>query len=56
MGTRLDIHPQKKQNYALKAFLIALGTACAIFIPFIIFNGGIFYYYGDFKRHRDAYL
>lgn len=35
--------------YLLLTFLIALGTAALLFVPFIIFNGGIFYYYGDFN-------
>lgn len=49
MGTRLDIYNSKKRHYALKSFMISLVTACVIFIPFIILNGGIFYYYGDFN-------
>ena len=33
----------------LTSFLIALLTAVLLFVPFIIYNGGIFYYYGDFN-------
>ena len=31
------------------AFGLALVAAAVLFIPFIIFNGGVFYYYGDFN-------
>ena len=40
-------HPQR--HYLLLTFLISLGTAALLFIPFIVFHGGIFYYYGDFN-------
>ena len=33
----------------LTSFLIALLTAVLLFVPFIIYNGGIFFYYGDFN-------
>ncbi|MEE1218741.1 MAG: YfhO family protein [Ruminococcus sp.] len=49
MSKRLSLYSEKRKFYALRAFLIALVTAAIIFIPFIIFNGGIFYYYGDFN-------
>ncbi|HCA05040.1 MAG TPA: hypothetical protein DEO32_03975 [Ruminococcaceae bacterium] len=41
----------KKQQgpYLLWTFLTALGVAALLFVPFIIFNGGIFYYFGDFN-------
>lgn len=39
----------KKHNYAMYSFFIALGAAALLFIPFIILNGGVFYYYGDFN-------
>ncbi len=35
--------------FLLWTFLLALGTAALLFIPFIIYHGGIFYYYGDFN-------
>ena len=35
--------------FLLWTFLIALGTAALLFVPFIIYHGGIFYYYGDFN-------
>lgn len=49
MNTRLLKHKNKNFNFALKTFLLAIGTACIIFIPYIILNGGIFYYFGDFN-------
>lgn len=49
MAGRLSRYFPKKRFYALRTFLIALVCACVIFIPFIIINGGIFYYYGDFN-------
>ncbi len=49
MATRLlRIYPGQK-FCALKAFLISLVTAAILFVPFIIINGGVFYYYGDFN-------
>ena len=30
-------------------FLLALAGAALLFVPFIIYNGGVFYYYGDFN-------
>ena len=41
--------PKKSRHYLLITFLLALGTAAALFVPFIIINGGVFYYYGDFN-------
>lgn len=49
MTGRLLRHYPKRRLYALRTFLIALVTAAIIFVPFIIFNGGVFYYYGDFN-------
>ena len=39
----------KKKNYLLITFLLALGAAALLFVPYIIFDGGVFYYYGDFN-------
>lgn len=44
---RMIKRPQRQ--YLLLTFLISLGAAALLFIPFIAFNGGIFYYYGDFN-------
>ena len=49
MSKRLSLHSERRKLYALRAFLLALGAAALIFIPFIIYNGGIFYYFGDFN-------
>ena len=49
MTARLDRFSPKKHNYALITFFTALVTAAVIFVPFIILNGGVFYYYGDFN-------
>ena len=43
------IKPQKNGRFLLLTFLIALGSAAIVFVPFIIYNGGVFYYYGDFN-------
>lgn len=37
-----------KTNYHLRAFLLGLGLAFLMFIPFIIIDNGIFIYYGDY--------
>lgn len=44
----LKVYPKQKLC-ALRAFLISLITALLLFLPFIIINGGVFYYYGDFN-------
>lgn len=47
--SRLRRFCPKKHNYALYSFLLALVAAALLFIPFIVLNGGVFYYYGDFN-------
>jgi uncharacterized membrane protein YfhO len=49
MNERLSRFYNKKHNYGLYTFVIALLIAAVLFVPFIIKNGGIFYYYGDFN-------
>lgn len=39
----------KNRHYALYAFGLAILAAAILFVPFIIANGGVFYYYGDFN-------
>lgn len=39
----------KNKNYALLSFGLALLAAMILFVPFIIINGGVFCYYGDFN-------
>ena len=43
------LQPKKNRHYLLITFLISLLSAAVIFVPFIIINGGVFYYYGDFN-------
>ena len=40
---------RKKGNYFLYSFLFGLALATVIFIPFIIFDGGRFLFYGDYN-------
>ena len=50
MSTRLRrLRPQKSRHYLLITFLLALGAAAVLFVPYIIIGGGVFYYYGDFN-------
>lgn len=49
MMSKLRHFCPKKHNYALYSFLLALGTALLLFLPFILLNDGVFYYYGDFN-------
>lgn len=49
MGKRLSKFSEKKHCYGLFTFLAALIMATILFIPFMAFNGGILYYYGDFN-------
>ena len=49
MIKRLKGYCPKKRHYSLRAFLIALVTATILILPYIIYHGGIFYYYGDFN-------
>ncbi|MFZ2538200.1 MAG: YfhO family protein [Oscillospiraceae bacterium] len=39
---------EKKRNHMLHVFLIGLGLSFLIFLPFLIFDKGLFVYYGDF--------
>lgn len=49
MGNRLSAFNNKPHCYGLFTFLAALIMAAVIFVPFIVFNNGIMYYYGDFN-------
>lgn len=42
-------HDDKKQYWGLKAFLLGLLVSCAIYLPFVIYDKGLFLYYGDFN-------
>ena len=48
MGNRLRA-VEKKRPYGLITFGIALLLAAMLIVPFIIYRGGIFWYYGDFN-------
>ncbi len=52
MISKLNSFCPKNRHYALSSFLIALVTACVLFIPFIILSGGVFFYYGDFNAQE----
>ncbi len=43
------IKHNKNQHGGLKAFLLGLLVACAIYVPFMIYDNGFFFYYGDFN-------
>ncbi len=50
MSTRtIRLSPNKTGLYLLLTFGIALLTAMVLFVPYIIYQGGVFYYYGDFN-------
>ncbi len=38
-----------RSNYYLKAFFLGLGLSIAIFLPFLVVDGGRFLFYGDFN-------
>lgn len=42
-------NPVKKQKYWLKAFLFGTGISFLLFLPFVIYDQGLFLYYGDFN-------
>ena len=61
--TTLQQNGRKKCSPALKVFFIALVTAFLVFLPFLIYNHGMFTYYGDFNvqqipfyQHAHDYL
>ena len=49
MGIKFSSPSKWWENRGFKAFGIAFLTACAIFIPFMIFERGYFLFYGDFN-------
>lgn len=49
MGNRLQRFKPNNIHYLLLTFFIGLLTAAALFIPFMVYHGGMFYYYGDFN-------
>ena len=49
MTNRLKPHALKSRHYLALTFVTALTVAALLIVPFIIYNGGVFYYYGDFN-------
>jgi hypothetical protein len=47
--TETRLQPRTDKNYFLYAFLLGLGLATLIFVPFMIVDGGRFLFYGDFN-------
>ncbi|MEG0691980.1 MAG: YfhO family protein, partial [Oscillospiraceae bacterium] len=45
---KIGLALEKKRNHMLHVFLIGLGLSFLIFLPFLIFDKGLFIYYGDF--------
>ena len=42
-------HDEKNRHWGLKAFLLGFLVACAIYLPFVIYDNGFFFYYGDYN-------
>ena len=45
---KIGLALEKKRSHMLHVFLIGLGLSFLIFLPFIIFDQGLFLYYGDY--------
>ena len=43
---------QKEKSLAHIAFLLTLGMALLLFLPFVIYNRGYFIYYGDYNAQQ----
>ena len=54
MTNRLTRHTVKSRHWLAITFLAALVTATLLLVPFISYNGGVFYYYGDFNVQEIA--
>ena len=50
---RLSDSPKK--HYSLRAFLLGLLVASIIFVPFMIYDKGLFLYYGDFNVQQISF-
>ena len=44
-----------RDNYFLKAFFLGLGLSFLFFLPFLIYDGGLFLYYGDFNVQQITF-
>ena len=49
-------HGNKKSRYGLRAFLLGILFATVIFLPFIIYDNGLFLYYGDFNVQQIRFI
>ena len=49
MTNRLTPHTLKNRHFLALTFVTALTVAALLIVPFIVFNDGVFYYYGDFN-------
>ncbi len=43
---------QRKPELAGRTFWLTLGMAVLLFVPFVLYNGGYFIYYGDFNAQQ----
>ncbi len=49
MGAKIQRFKPNNGLYLLLTFIIGLVAAAALFIPFIVYQDGVFYYFGDFN-------
>lgn len=49
------LEPPKKSHYGLCAFLLGIFVAITIYIPFMIYDNGMFLYYGDFNVQQISF-
>lgn len=49
MGQTLQRYKPRNGHFFLLTFFVGLIAAAALFVPFIVYQGGVFYYYGDFN-------
>ena len=42
----------ERKSLHWKAFLLALGISTAVFLPFVLYNGGYFIFIGDFNAQQ----
>lgn len=53
-AARLHVSAARKK-YWHKAFLLGLGLSFLFFLPFLIYDGGLFLYYGDFNVQQITF-
>ncbi len=52
---RVRIPKAEKKHYGLRAFLLGLLVATVIYLPFMIYDKGLFLYYGDFNVQQVSF-